>query len=102
MISKRKFFFLFTDWYNSHNVNCSEKQDKNFYKEIIFDTMPICCDDVYEDEEIVVTNVLKGYYLTSLESITGEMEKFEWIEIKLGVKDENSDIVQCKTLGYEI
>lgn len=102
MISKRKFFFLFTDWYDKHKADCSNKQDDSFYKGIIIDTMPICCDDVYEDEEIVVTNVLKGYYLTSLESNTGEMEKFEWIEIKLGVKDKNSDIVECKTLGYEI
>ena len=102
MISKRKFYFLFTDWYKEHTVDCSENQDFSFYKDKIVETMPICCDDVFEDDEIVVTNVLKGYYLTSLESITGEMEKFEWIEIKLGVKDENSDIVKCKTIGYEL
>lgn len=102
MINKRKFLFLFNDWYIQNKLTCSQKQEDDFYKHIIVNTMPICCDDIYEDDEIVVTNVLKGYYLTSLESLTGELEKFEWIEIKLGFKDKNANIVQCKTIGYEI
>lgn len=101
MFNYEFFYKKFFDWYTSFEINATNERAENFFKKMFDDSFTFCYDDVFEDDETVITKIFRGTYLTSAQSITGQLEKFEWIEVKLGVKDESSNIISSKTIGYE-
>lgn len=102
MFNYEIFYKKFSDWYMSFKINATNENAKNFFEKMFVDGFTFCYDDVFEDDDTVITKVFRGTYLTSVQSVTGQIEKFEWIEIKMGIKDDYSNIVSSKTIGYEI
>lgn len=102
MISYDLFYKSFVDWYNEHKINATLEEAKIRFDEIIVNGITICYDDVFEDDEVVITNVMRCTYITSSESISGHTHIFEWLEVKMGIKDDNGNIIRCKTIGYSI
>ena len=102
MISYDFFYKAFIDWYFANKSNANEENANTHLSDMLCNAITICYDDIYEDEEVVITKVLRCSYINSTETISGHTQIFEWMEIKLGIKDEYSNIVRCKNIGYQL
>lgn len=102
MISFEIFNKSFMEWYFANKIDTDKEEANKHNSDMIDSGLTICYDDIFEDEEFVVTNVLRCTYLNSTETVSGEIEVFRWVEVKIGIKDANANIVRCKTIGYNL